>query len=158
MTRYPAILTACIIFLILFSIPVHAENEELPEIDCFSAGFGIDWGGIGVNYLTLDEGSDFGFSAGVGWLGTGMGASAFLVGRFGDPDYGLFLGYGGTNATVGYAVPSSWSSVDGSDTVGSVFLGYGNLPTDSGEFMWRINLGMDKGDDPFPWVSLGVSL
>ena len=146
MVRYGLYLAVVVLLFSLVSSPVKAEDEESTGVNCATFGLGADWGGLGFNYIAVPEDSPVGFSLGIGCVGPGAGASAFIITRLGGDNDALFTGAGG----------ATWGWIG----AGAVFVEYGNLPVDNGDFMWRVGIGFSGSSDSevFPVAGFGVSL
>jgi len=154
------LISAAIALLLALAGPVMAQGdagqqtppdstiEKAPGAGGFSVGLGIDWGGIGVNYLAMGEGSDVGLTIGVGTLIAGFGGSAGIAVRSGETDAVFAEGF------VGGVAVGDIGAVGG-----GVALEFGNLPFGGGELLYRIGLVFSNGDNPIiPIAGFGLSL
>jgi len=147
------IIAAGIVILLVLAGPVLAQGdgdvtaENARGEGGLSAGIGVDWGGLGLNYIAMSEDSSTGLTIGVGTLFLGAGASAGLVFRSGDSEAIFAEGfYGGVAAGEVGAVG------------GGVTVEYGNLAVEGGEAVWRIGLAFAGSDNPIvPIIGFGVS-
>ncbi len=158
--RHVNIFSISVMLLLSYAVsPVLAEEEDVEPItrnyeeadlnfvNDFSFGLGIDWGGLGFNYIIIPEDSNIGLSLGLGFLGLGAAASGSVVCRTGDGDYAIFAGAAG-----GFIVTGLFGAAGG-----CAFVEFGNLPDENGEFVWRLGVGINDGEI-FPVGGFGVSL
>ncbi len=151
--KEPILIMSGVAILLVLAGPAMAQGdsdgtaEKARGEGGLSAGIGIDWGGLGLNYVAMSEDSSTGLTLGVGTLFLGAGGSAGLVFRSGDTEAIFAEGfYGGVAAGEVGAVG------------GGVAIEYGNLAAEGGDAVWRIGLAFAGSDNPVvPILGFGVS-
>jgi len=162
-------LISAVIVIMLFAgvlaPPALAQDEETtlpkyPEASTLSIGSGAHWAGmVGLNYVFVPEGSQFGFTAGAGWSDVGedqIGWNAGAVFRF-LPEHGLFASYG----TAGvYGLEYAGETIYDRTSKG-ITVSFGSIPVDSWDFVWRLGASFpdEEGfeDDVVFDVGVGVA-